>query len=155
MPQPLPVSSDHCRASLTHSRLLAFFLGIFLLIAAGLVFASRTVAWDWTPSDEDMRKYRQSWNPFSHGPILHTAVDLQPKGQYLLRPFIFSQIGEHSFDNRFGSFFDRKSGPVHLYSVQEPSAEFAYGLSDHFQLGATTALQSFWSREDGYGHRLR
>jgi hypothetical protein len=106
-------------------------------------------AWDWVPSDKEIRKYRQSWNPFSHGPILHTAVDLQPEGQYLLRPFIFSQIGEHSFDNRFSTFFDRKSGPVHLYSVQEPSLEFAYGLTDHIQLGATTSVQSFWARENG------
>lgn len=106
-------------------------------------------AWSWTPSDEEIRKYRQSWNPFSHGPILHTAVDLQPEGQYLLRPFIFSQIGEHSFDNRLRFFSDRKSGPVHLYSVQEPSLEFAYGVTDHIQFGATTSVQSFWARENG------
>lgn len=106
-------------------------------------------AWSWTPSDEEMRKYRNSWNPFSHGPILHTAVDIQPKGQSLLRPFIFSQIGEHSFDNRLRFFSDRKSGPVHLYSVQEPSLEFAYGLTDHIQFGATTSLQSFWARDNG------
>ncbi len=106
-------------------------------------------AWDWVPSDEEIQKYRQSWNPFSHGPILHTAVDLQPKGQSLLRPFIFSQVGEHSYDNKFSFFTERKSGPVHLYSVQEPSLEFAYGLTDHIQFGATTSLQSFWARENG------
>lgn len=106
-------------------------------------------AWEWVPSDEEIRKYRKSWNPFSHGPLLHTAVDVQPKGQYLLRPFIFSQIGEHSLDNHFSFVTERKSGPVHLYSVQEPSLEFAYGITDHIQLGATTSLQSFWSRENG------
>ncbi|WP_455242399.1 hypothetical protein [Petrachloros mirabilis] len=123
-----------------------YYLFMFITI---LFAASSAQAWEWVPSDEDIQKYRRSWNPFSHGPILHTAVDLQPKGQYLLRPFIFSQIGEHSFDNQFSSVFDRKNGPVHLYSVQEPSLEFAYGLSDHFQLGATTSLQSFWARENG------
>jgi hypothetical protein len=106
-------------------------------------------AWEWVPSDEEIRKYRRSWNPFSHGPLLHTAVDVQPKGQYLLRPFIFAQIGEHSFDNRLQFVTERKSGPVHLYSVQEPSLEFAYGITDHVQFGATTSLQSFWSRENG------
>jgi hypothetical protein len=121
---------------------------LFLLTTI-LLFASSAQATDWVPTDEEMQKYRQSWNPFSHGPILHTAVDLQPKGQYLLRPFIFTQVGEHSFGNRFNSVFDRKSGPVHLYSAQEPSVEFAYGLTDHIQLGATAALQSFWSRENG------
>ncbi len=125
--------------------------GITLLMAVLVLWgmASTLHAWEWVPSDEEIQKYRKSWNPFSHGPILHTAVDLQPKGQYLLRPFIFSQIGEHSFDNRFQFVTERKSGPVHLYSVQEPSLEFAYGLSDHVQFGATTSLQSFWSRENG------
>ena len=125
--------------------------GIALLAAVlGLWgMASTLHALEWVPSEEEMQKYRQSWNPFSHGPILHTAVDLQPKGQYLLRPFIFSQIGTRSFDNRFQFVTQSKSGPVHIYSVQEPSLEFAYGLSDHFQFGATTSLQSFWSRENG------
>ncbi|MBI4401421.1 MAG: hypothetical protein HY581_07310 [Nitrospirae bacterium] len=106
-------------------------------------------AWTWVPSEQEIGKYRRSWNPFSHGPILHTAVDIQPKGQYLLRPFIFSQIGEHSFDNRLRFFSERQNGPVHLYSVQEPSLEFAYGFTDHIQLGGTTSLQSFWARENG------
>ena len=140
-----------CRPSVappTQDRYAIF--AVWCLLAAITLFDSRrTDAWDWVPSDKDIRKCRQSWNPFSHGPILHTAVDLQPEGQYLLRPFIFSQIGEHSFDNRFSTFFDRKSGPVHLYSVQEPSLEFAYGLTDHIQFGATTSVQSFWARENG------
>lgn len=120
---------------------------VVLLVLCGV--SSILHAWEWVPSQEEIQKYRRSWNPFSHGPILHTAVDLQPKGQYLLRPFIFSQIGEHSFGNRFQFVTERKSGPVHLYSVQEPSLEFAYGLSDHIQFGATASLQSFWSRENG------
>lgn len=125
------------------------YLNLLLLLFVGLGgFPSALNAWEWVPSDEEIQRYRQSWNPFSHGPILHTAVDLQPKGQYLLRPFIFSQIAEHSFGNQFTSFFGRQNGPVHLYSVQEPSLEFAYGLSDHFQFGATTSLQSYWAREN-------
>lgn len=131
------------------SREVARLFCLLLIVASMLTPAAKAAAWDWVPTDEEMAKYRKSWNPFSHGPILHTAVDLQPEGQYLLRPFIFSQIGEHSFDNQFSSVFDRKSGPVHLYSVQEPSLEFAYGLTDHIQLGATTSVQSFWSRENG------
>ena len=123
------------------------FLFIMLVFSCGL--STLAGAWEWVPSDEELRKYRKSWNPFSHGPLLHTAVDVQPKGQYLLRPFIFSQIGEHSFDNRFQFVTERKSGPTHLYSVQEPSLEFAYGITDHIQLGITASLQSFWSRENG------
>jgi hypothetical protein len=128
--------------------LVVWTLVVWTLVAQAIA-AKPAHAWRWTPSDEEMRKYRNSWNPFSHGPILHTAVDIQPKGQSLLRPFMFSQIGEHSFDNRLRVFSDRRSGPVHLYSVQEPSLEFAYGLTEHVQFGATTSLQSFWARENG------
>ncbi len=124
-------------------------VALFAVLGFVCGFPSPLHAWEWVPSDLEIRKYRQSWNPFSHGPLLHTAVDVQPKGQYLLRPFIFSQIGEHSFDNRFQFVTERKSGPTHLYSVQEPSLEFAYGITDHIQFGATTSFQSFWSRENG------
>jgi len=133
----------------SNAALAAKGLLYLLLMAVTLIVAPYATAWNWVPTDEEILKYRKSWNPFSHGPILHTAVDLQPEGQYLLRPFIFSQIGEHSFGNQFVSIFDRKSGPVHLYSVQIPSLEFAYGLSDHFQLGTTTSFQAFWANENG------
>jgi hypothetical protein len=147
--QPPQASADTCRSGITSSGIGMRFLCCLLLTATMLGPEAGADAWDWVPSDEEIQKYRQSWNPFSHGPMLHTAVDLQPKGQYLLRPFIFSQVGEHSFDNRFQFFSDRKNGPVHLYSVQEPSVEFAYGVSDHIQFGATAAVQSFWARENG------
>ena len=127
------------------SRRIALVVGLLVLCG----WSSPAHAWEWVPSEEEIQKYRRSWNPFSHGPILHTAVDVQPKGQSLLRPFIFSQIGEHSLGNRFQLATERQSGPVHLYSVQEPSVEFAYGLSDHIQFGAVASLQSFWSRENG------
>src|SRR5438552_8294904 len=58
-------------------------------------------AWNWVPTDEEIQKYRLSWNPFSHGPLLQQSVDIMPQGQWSIRPFIFSQIGEHSFGNKF------------------------------------------------------
>lgn len=133
-------------------RVIRAAAGVAAMVLTSILFsepAPHAGAFEWVPSHEEMEKYRKSWNPFSHGPILHTAVDLQPEGQFLLRPFIFSQIGEHSFDNRFRFVTERQHGPVHLYSVQEPSLEFAYGVTDHIQFGATTSLQSFWSRENG------
>ena len=105
--------------------------------------------WQWVPTQEELQKYRRSWNPFSHGPILHTAVDVQPKGQSLLRPFLFTQIGENKFDNRFQFITDRKPSNVHLYSALHPSLEFAYGVTDHIQFAATSSAQSFWAREQG------
>jgi len=119
------------------------------VVLSGILAPGSGGGWEWVPSQEEIDKYRKSWNPFSHGPILHTAVDIQPKGQSLLRPFLFTQIGEHKFDNRFRFVTDRKPGDVHLYSALHPSVEFAYGLIDHIQLGGTSSIQSFWAREQG------
>jgi len=104
-------------------------------------------AFEWVPSEEEIRKYRRSWNPFSHGPILISAVDIQPKGQLHVRPFIFSQIGERSYGNRLTLPTETKAGPVHLYSVQHPFLNSAYGISDHIEIGATISWGTFWARD--------
>jgi len=75
-------------------------------------------SFDWVPTDEGIKKYRQSWNPLSHGPVLLQAVDIQPKGQLSIREFIFPQIGESSFGNRLSFETDSKNGPVHLYQIR-------------------------------------
>src|ERR1041384_8080721 len=31
--------------------------------------------WQWVPTQEEIRNYRNSWNPLSNGPILLSAVD--------------------------------------------------------------------------------
>jgi hypothetical protein len=103
----------------------------------------------WVPTEEEIKKYRKSWNPFSHGPMLISSPDIQPKGQWYLRPLIFSQIGESSFDNRLRTPPDAKNGPVHLYSVQDPFIQTAYGLSDHIELVGQTSVSSFWARQNG------
>lgn len=103
---------------------------------------------EWAPSDEDIAKYRKSWNPFSHGPILLQAVDIQPKGQLSIREFLFSQIGESSFGNQLSFASHSKNGPVHLYALS-PSVNAAYGLTDHIELGAAASMNSFWARQNG------
>jgi hypothetical protein len=109
-------------------------------------------AFEWVPSDEEIQKYRKSWNPFSHGPILLQAVDIQPKGQAAVREFLFSQIGEHSFGNQLSFPTDRKNGPVHLYAVS-PSVNATYGISNHVELGAAISLNSFWAKDtDSFNH---
>jgi hypothetical protein len=100
---------------------------------------------DWVPSDDDIQKYRKSWNPFSHGPILLQAVDIQPQGQMSIRPFLFSQIGEHSYGNRLSLPTERKDGPVHLYSLA-PSVNGSYGLTNHLELGVAASLNAFWQK---------
>lgn len=107
-------------------------------------------AFDWTPSEQEIKKYRKSWNPFSHGPILLQAVDIQPKGQASVREFLFTQISEHSYGNQLSSPLDRKNGPVHLYSLA-PSLNATYGLTNHIELGMAAGATAFWARDtDGF-----
>ncbi|MGH9786421.1 MAG: hypothetical protein ACRD88_19810, partial [Terriglobia bacterium] len=106
-------------------------------------------AWDWVPSEQKIQKYRNSWNPFSHGPVLQSAVDIQPEGQLHVRPFIFTQIGTRSFGNTLDGFWNAEPGPVHLYSAQVPFIQTAYGLTDHIELGAATSLQWFSATQNG------
>ncbi len=103
-------------------------------------------AFEWVPSDEEIQKYRKSWNPFSEGPLLIQSVDIHPKGQLSVRPFVFSQISEHSYGNRLSTPVDRKDGPTHLYSVA-PLVTITYGVSDHVELGAATSWNTFWARD--------
>jgi hypothetical protein len=99
-----------------YRKILLNSLALFFLTAT--VVPAPSSAPDWVPTDEEIKKYRQSWNPLSHGPVLLQAVDTQPKGQLSIREFLFSQIGESSFGNRLSLPTDSKNGPVHLYQVR-------------------------------------
>ena len=123
-----------------------FLSSLFLLTAT--VVPHPSSALDWVPTDEAIKKYRQSWNPLSHGPVLLQSVDTQPKGQLSIREFIFSQIGESSFGNHLSVPTDSKNGPVHLYQVS-PSINTSYGLTNHIELGAAFSMNSFWATQNG------
>jgi hypothetical protein len=97
------------------------------------------LSWKWTPSDEEIRKYRQSWNPMANGPILLTSVDISPKGQFLSQFFVFGETGHQSFDNKLTT--NRTDSPTHLNAI----APFlvGYGLTDHVEINvAPTAI--YW-----------
>jgi hypothetical protein len=117
-----------------------------VLLGVTVIAAGTAQAVEWVPSDEEIQKYRRSWNPFSEGPLLLQAVDIHPKGQLSVRPFVFSQISEHSYGNRLSTPVDRKSGPSHLYSVA-PLVTVTYGVTDHLELGAATSWNTFWARD--------
>lgn len=106
----------------------------------------RAQAFDWTPSNEEIAKYRKSWNPFSEGPLLIQSVDIHPQGQLSVRPFLFSQISEKRYGNQLTTPVDAKNGSTHLYSVQ-PLVTVTYGLTDHLELGAATSMNSFWAND--------
>ena len=103
-------------------------------------------AFDWTPSAEEIAKYRKSWNPFSEGPLLLQSVDIHPQGQLSVRPFLFSQISEKSYGNRLTTPVDAKNGPTHLYSVA-PLVTVTYGLTNHVEFGAATSWNTFWAQD--------
>jgi hypothetical protein len=122
-------------ASLVTSLLLAVFMN-----------AGGSQALEWVPSDEAIQKYRQSWNPFSEGPLLIQSVDIHPQGQLSVRPFLFSQISEGSYGNRLSFASDARSGPVHNYAVS-PLVTVTYGLTNHVELGVATSVNSFWAKD--------
>ena len=106
--------------------------------------ATPAIAFDWVPTDEEIKKYRQSWNPFSEGPLLIQSVDIHPEGQLSVRPFVFSSISERSFGNTLSthSHPDR----THTYSVS-PLLTVTYGLSNHVELGVASSVNSYWSKD--------
>jgi hypothetical protein len=103
----------------------------------------------WVPTEEEIQKYRKSWNPLSHGPMLISSPDIQPQGQWYIRPLIFTQIGESSFGNEFRLATDANRGPLHLYNIQSPFIQSAYGITNHLEVVAQTSVGGFWARQDG------
>jgi hypothetical protein len=81
--------------------------------------------------------------PFPHD---DPGVDIQPKGQWLLHPYLFTQMSEREYGNdlRFASERERSSSG-HLYALQ-PLIGLAYGLTDHIEVGASVTLSTFWNR---------
>jgi hypothetical protein len=129
----------------------AWFIGVALV---SLCHAGVAAAWEWTPTDEEIRKYRRSWNPLSEGPLLIQSVDIHPKGQLSVRPFVFSQISEKSYGNALSLPDNRRNGPVHTYSVS-PLVVLTYGVTDHVEVGAATSVQSFWTKDSDSFNRGR
>ena len=106
---------------------------------------------DWVPSEEEIQKYRKSWNPMANGPILISGVDIQPKGQFLFQPFVFGEVGHQRFENKFGT--ERTDSPNHLRAVA-PTGIFAYGISNHVELNvAFSGLYWESSRASSSGGR--
>ena len=120
------------------------------VLAVSLVIVFQAVpsvfGFDWVPSEEEIKKYRQSWNPFSEGPLLIQSVDIHPQGQLSVRPFVFASISEKSFGNRLSFPTEAKNGPTHTYAVS-PLATVTYGLTNHVELGLASSVNAFWSKD--------
>ncbi|MGH2397609.1 MAG: hypothetical protein ACRDFW_11625, partial [bacterium] len=101
---------------------------LFLTELALLYVVTNVSAFSWVPSDEEIQKYRRSWNPLSNGPNFMPLVEVQPKGQFDVHPFMFGQVGEKRFGNDLTT--DRTSSPIHLYQ-NSLLVTSTYGLTDH------------------------
>jgi hypothetical protein len=121
-----------------------------LLLSALLILERSAYAFDWVPTDDEVKKYRQSWNPLSEGPLLMQAVDIQPAGQLSVRPFLFSQISHRRYGNQLSFATESKDSPVDTYAVS-PLATVTYGLSNHFELGAATSIIAWWAKDTASG----
>lgn len=122
---------------------------LIVLLMLGTLGASLprpATAFEWTPTDEEITKYRKSWNPLSEGPLLIQAVDIHPQGQLSIRPFIYGQVAEGSYGNQLAFATDSRPGPVHSYSVS-PLVTIAYGLTNHLEIGTGLSTNSFWARD--------
>lgn len=130
---------------------MSFRLVFLVFVLLALTVSPRpAMSFNWVPTDEELKKYRQSWNPFSEGPLLIQSVDIHPQGQLSLRPFVFSSISEKSFGNTLSFPTNATPGPVHTYAVS-PLITATYGLTNHVELGLATSMIAFWAKDsDAY-----
>jgi hypothetical protein len=106
------------------------YAALVLVMLVGPSNSART--WEWFPTDQEMQKFRQSWNPQTHGPLLVSPADLQAKGRWLLWAFGYGQVT----NGRFGSSLSPTgSGTPFHQDVIAPGAVLFYGLTDHISLG--------------------
>ncbi|WP_447972226.1 hypothetical protein [Nitrospira sp. Kam-Ns4a] len=92
-------------------------------------------------TEEEIVRYRKIWNPFSAGPQLVSSADLQPKGQYFFRPYVYSEIGYGQFGNAWSSA--SRSLPQQISAVN-PQIEFSYGITNSVEFEMYISEVSWW-----------
>ena len=109
------------------------WVGVLLCLGTMSLAPFPVQAFEWVPTDEEILKYRRSWNPLSNGPILLSSVDINPKGQFHMQYFGFGEIGHQQFDNKLTTH--RSDSPFHLNAF-EPLLTLGYGITDHVEFDA-------------------
>ncbi len=107
-----------------------------LVLAATSLMAPHAVRAD----DDAIARYRKSWNPFSAGPQLVSSADLHPKGQFFVRPYIYSEFGYAQFGDLS---VNRQALPQRL-SALNPQIEVDYGITDWLELDVYVSEVSWW-----------
>ncbi len=79
-----------------------------------------------------MAKYRDSWNPPTHGTSFTSSADVHRQGQWFVRAYVQGQIGSGEFQNTTTS--TSVATPFSPDAVQ-PAAILYYGLTPHVTVG--------------------
>ena len=104
---------------------------IFMIWVAIIGMKQNARAFDWTPSDQELKRYRSSWNPATHGPSLIVSADTTPKDQFLFYFFVFGQLGNGQFESNLKT--RKTASPWHSDAIS-PSLYLTYGLTEHVSL---------------------
>lgn len=108
----------------------------------GYSFFRPSPDWDWRffPTPQEIQRYRKSWNPFSHGPILANSPDVQPKKQILVQLYVFSEVGNDEFrSNGLQAFNSSEPSTVKLRAVA-PTWFIGYGITDNMEIDVAPQL---------------
>ena len=88
---------------------------------------------DWVPTEEEMAKYRQGWNPPTHGTIYTSSADVARSGQWFVRGYILGQIGSGAFE---GNTDSKSTASPFNPDAMAPVAILYYGLTRDVTIGA-------------------
>lgn len=115
-------------------------LAIFLVVIMGGVLglgSPRAGA----ATEEEIAKYRKIWNPFSAGPQLVSSADVQPKGQFFVRPYVYSEFTYGQFGNTWSAASRSLSRQL---SAINPQVEFSYGITNSLEFEMYVSEASWW-----------
>lgn len=103
---------------------------------------------------EDIAKYRKRWNPFAAGPMLNPAIDIQPKGQTVVHPYFFGELGHMRIGNQLtaGNFFGGNKStdsPFHLNAVNV-LVPIEYGLTDSLEVDLALSWSDWVSTQENF-----
>lgn len=91
------------------------------------------VAFDWVPTDGEIQRYRESWNPPTHGAIYTTSADVVRHGQWFVRAYVQGQIGSGEFENNLSS---KSTASPFSPNAVSPAAILYYGVTRDISVGA-------------------
>jgi len=102
-------------------------------VALLLLLTRPVAAFDWVPTDHEMERYRESWNPPTHGAIYTTSADVARQGQWFARFYVQGQIGSGEFENNLSS---KSTASPFSPNAVAPTAILYYGLTRDVSVGA-------------------